>query len=419
MSSRRRDVRVEGCAIMKIVILGGSAQSTPALWSYLSRHAEGLDVVLMGRDAGRLQAVCRACRALSETGANTLDYRRLDDPAAWNGLEDTSAFVIQVRNGGYAARDLDETLPLEYGVCGDEGLGPGGLCAGIRNWRAVEPLLTQIALTAPDARVMIVSSPVSLLVRAASRVFPQLRIAGICELPWTTLLKIGDVLNVPAESIDFDYIGVNHLGWFYRLEVEGQDIIQAYAHSRRDDQDFPSAAVIEACGAVPLEYLRLHYERESFVDSQRQNGRSRGTVLRDLSERAFEVYAKGTVSEIQEALERRPAPWYPHAIGPFLAFIAGRSPRLPFFLSVPDGDTSDILECAHVGESGGLRRLPLRSPVPPHIKDLLMDFVRYERLAAQALLTAARADIETPLDAHPWTREVPHRKQLARAIVSR
>jgi 6-phospho-beta-glucosidase len=407
---------------MKAVVVGGSAQSTPALWSHVNSQAEDLHMVLMGRDPVRLQAICRACRLLSETTANTLEYRTLDDEGAWKGLEDASVFIIQIRNGGYAGRAMDETLPLHYAVCGDEGLGPGGLAAGIRNWRSIQPLLKQIARTAPGAQVLLVSSPVSLLVRAATRVFPRLRIAGICELPWTTLLEIGAAVGVPANSLQFDYLGVNHLGWFYRLEVDGQDVIQRYKTLRTPGNGFPSAALIEACGGVPLSYLKLHYERPASIDAQRQSARSRGEVLGELSKQAFEIYATGTRDDIEQALRRRPCPWYSHAIAPFIAFMAGRLPRLPFFLSVPNCgldsqfEPDDIVECAHAAEAGGLRRLPLRTPVPFQIRTLLTEFVRYERVAADALLMPEQGNIEKALEAHPWTRHVPDMTDLAHDV---
>jgi 6-phospho-beta-glucosidase len=409
---------------MKVVIVGGSALSTPSLWSYLSRHTEGMRVVLLGRDPGRLQAVCRACRLLGGNGSSTVEYRALNDPGAWNGMEDARVFVIQVRNGGYAARDVDETLPLDFGVCGDEGLGPGGLSAGIRNWRAVQPLVRRIAEIAPGAIILVVSSPVGLLVRAASRAFPEQRILGICELPWTTLLDIARALGIPPDSIRFDYAGVNHLGWFYRLEAFGQDILDEYARTRRGENDFPSAALIDACGAVPLPYLKLHYERESTFDGQRRSRRSRGAILAELSAQAFEVYATGAREDIERTLRQRPSPWYPYAIGPFLACMAGQTPHIPFFLSAPgcgvdEFEPEDVLECAYVADEDHLRRLPLSRPVPQQIKQTLTEFVRYERLAAQVLRTSDPAGIGRALEAHPWTRDLPGRNELARAIYAR
>src|SRR5207253_409301 len=103
-------------------------------------------------------------------------------------LEHADLVLVQIRNGGYAARAFDETFPLTYGVAGDEALGPGGLSAGIRNWKAIEPALDQISRFSPNALVLMMSSPVGLLVRASMQRFPNLRLAGICELPWTTLI---------------------------------------------------------------------------------------------------------------------------------------------------------------------------------------------------------------------------------------
>jgi len=94
---------------MNVVVLGGTAHSTPALWSYLVNEArlEGLDVKLVGRDPHRLAAVTRACRLLGGSDAN-----RLRSAVASNGFpaeifRQANVVVIQIRNGGYAARAFD------------------------------------------------------------------------------------------------------------------------------------------------------------------------------------------------------------------------------------------------------------------------------------------------------------------------
>src|SRR5207237_5067388 len=117
--------------------------------------------------------------------------------------------------GGYAARATDETFPLRYGIPGDETLGPGGLCAAIRNLKAVQPALHQISKFAPEALILMLSSPRGLLVRASKRLFPHLRVMGICELPWTTLADTCRAAGTQAAGVRFDYFGVNHLGWLY------------------------------------------------------------------------------------------------------------------------------------------------------------------------------------------------------------
>ncbi len=88
---------------MKIVILGGSAQSTPGLWSYLNNETrlENLHVILAGRDSEKLEAVRRACRLVAEGGGNRLDHGLLDKPETWERLDGADIFLIQVRNGGF------------------------------------------------------------------------------------------------------------------------------------------------------------------------------------------------------------------------------------------------------------------------------------------------------------------------------
>src|SRR5436853_507424 len=104
---------------MKVVVFGGSAQSTPALWWYLVHEArlEGLHVVLMGRDRARLEAVIRACRLLAGSNGNHLSAAVAGNGSGsgeWSVLEDAAIVLIQVRSGGYGARVFDETFPLRY-----------------------------------------------------------------------------------------------------------------------------------------------------------------------------------------------------------------------------------------------------------------------------------------------------------------
>src|SRR5262249_22502823 len=152
----------------------------------------------------------------SDRGGNELSLALLDEKG-WTCLKNAAIVLIQIRNGGFPGRTFDESFPLKYGICGDEGLGPGGLCAGIRNWRAIGPALHKVQQYAPDATVLMMPSPVGLLVRAARREFPGLNVVGICELPWTTLLSRCQITGLEPAGMQFDYFGVNHLGWLYGL----------------------------------------------------------------------------------------------------------------------------------------------------------------------------------------------------------
>src|SRR5947209_8052217 len=130
---------------MKITVFGGSAHSTPALWSYLVNEArlDDLELVLVGRNAERLAAVGRACRLLTRRGSSSSFLT--GDGSSPDSIAASAVVMIQIRSGGYAARAFDESFPLQYGIPGDEGLGPGGLCAGVRNWKAIKVALEQVS----------------------------------------------------------------------------------------------------------------------------------------------------------------------------------------------------------------------------------------------------------------------------------
>jgi 6-phospho-beta-glucosidase len=400
---------------MKIAVYGGTAHSTPALWAYLKNDARVQDVemVLIGRDSSRLDAVVRACRILNDgdcgdspVGAvydraffpESAKYARSQTPPT----EDADVVLIQIRNGGYAARAFDETFPLRYGIPGDEGLGPGGLSAALRNWEPIKSALQQVAAYAPNALVLMMSSPVGILVRAAKEAFPRLRIAGICELPWTTLLQVCSKTGANPAGVRFDYFGVNHLGWLYGI----------------------ADGCLEISEPAPLKYLRLHLARKQVVEEQFKSAVRRGAELDQLSRAAYQVYRDGTREDIQRALACRAAPWYTHAVGPLMAALGGQHVSATFFLSVQndgfdvDYSTDDVLEYAHAATGGTLCRIPRRRSVPAEMRVVLSPLIHYERRATRAILTGEPADIESALEEHPWIPDAGTASKLTEEILT-
>src|ERR1051325_9460498 len=149
---------------MKVVTLGGSAQSTPALFAYLSgvKDLPPIHISLLGRNKTNLASVVRAAKLLINATPIGVDYSGIQPRELDAALDGADVVLLQVRVGGYAGRDFDETFPLKYGVCGDEGLGPGGLSAGWRAWPEIRLLLNRISAVAPNALVVILSSPVGI-----------------------------------------------------------------------------------------------------------------------------------------------------------------------------------------------------------------------------------------------------------------
>ena len=409
---------------MKVVIIGGSAQSTPALFEYLAGAALpcALQVILAGRDKNRLESVARAAKLLSSGADINISHTRIQSAEFARALEGADVVLLQIRVGGYRGRAYDETFPLQYGICGDEGLGPGGLAAAWRAWPEIEPLLSQVYGAAPEALLIILTAPLGILVTAAARKFSRLRVAGICELPWTTLKNICHSLGENPEQTCFDYCGVNHLGWFHHIQANSRDLVSEYASARQLSDEFPSGELIAQCSGVPLKYLKLHYQSEGVIRQQRSAKLTRAKTLDELSREAYPVFRFGTRAEISATLERRAAPWYSHAVGPFLLALMGKATKTTFFLSArnesfcPGFAPDDVLEMPYTVEDGRLKQRACGRATPEHIRKLTAAFIAFEREAAQALLARDPCGIKQALALHPWTRELNNLEEMVKDI---
>jgi 6-phospho-beta-glucosidase len=118
---------------MRITVVGGGSTYTPELVDGIARLRDTLPVdelVLVDPAADRLALVGGlGRRILSHQGHPA----RLTTTSDLNeGVAGADAVLLQLRVGGQAARDQDETWPLECGCVGQETTGAGGLAKALR-----------------------------------------------------------------------------------------------------------------------------------------------------------------------------------------------------------------------------------------------------------------------------------------------
>ena len=378
-----------------------------------------MEVILAGRSPGHLDAVERASRLLCERGIEIRsqaigrgNYRQI--------LEGADCVIIQIRVGGFSGRLFDESFPINFRLCGDEGLGVGGLSAGWRTWPVLMTILEAIASFCPQSFVILLTAPLTMLVRASLR-HVDLNLVGICELPWTTLRQFSGLLGLQARELACDYVGFNHFGWFYNIRSRGQDLMDRLAAAKCA---FPPADVLRRYRCLPTRYLRLHYEADQVLAEQTANRSRRAEVLANCQSRAYEVYESGDLGEIEAVLQNRTTPWYSDAVGPLLLALDGESLDLPFFLSVRNADyvsflaDDDVIECRHEYSNGKLVRSPLYGECPRHMIENLTQMAEFERKATNAIMGRSVQLLREALGAHPWIHDHSHLGEIAEEIVS-
>jgi alpha-galactosidase/6-phospho-beta-glucosidase family protein len=276
------------------------------------------------------------------------------------------------------------------------------LACAWRTWEELNRTLATVARVNPSTVVLLLTSPVGILTRCARQAYPQLRVYGICELPWTTLSDLCASRELAATA-SYAYIAVNHLGWFSDLHCADRTIVHAAA-------------------VHPLKYVRLHDAPADVLAEQRAS-LPRGRELEAVASSAFAAYEIGTPSAVLSALRRRRTPWYVDAVAPFLRALAGHDTGATFFLSAHnDGYCSivgddEIIEMPYVVRGGRLERRNARPWQPADVAATFAQLVNYERLAAAAILGRDVHALAAALRAHPWLQGIGDDDQLVADVI--
>jgi 6-phospho-beta-glucosidase len=410
-----------------IAILGGSSAFTPALAQELAAVQERLpplDVRLQGRDRGRLAAVARFCQGLAD--AVGADHRYSSTLATGDAARGAALVINQMRVGGFAGRTHDETFPLAFDLPGDETIGPGGLASAIRSVPVVLAAARAVAAAADRPWFVNLTNPLGIVTRALLDE-PGIRPFGLCELPGALLARVLMLVGARRSEVDVDYFGLNHQGWFPRIEQGGRDLLPAiFAAIERAPRDpmFPvDGESMRADGALPLPYLRLYRHRGREAAAMRARSTSRGEELAALLLQLHAAYAAwqpGAPAVLPAVLARRSVPWVREAVVPcLLALLGGETHEL--FVTMQNGGVQAGLAADAVVElrcrvdAAGAHPEPLRRPPPPHLLRFAQRIVEFEQ---KALAVSLRPSPERVLDAllpHPFDLD----PATARALVAK
>jgi 6-phospho-beta-glucosidase len=398
---------------VRIVVLGGSGSSTPELADALADWPGGLDrrpvldVVLHGRSQDKLEVVAAEFRARAGTAGPRLAVTVATDRRA--ALDGADAVINQVRIGGLDARVFDETFPREFGLPGEETMGPGGFANAMRTVPALVSTWQDIAEVAPDCLVVNLTNPAGIVHQAMRAGWPRLTVVTVCDAPEAFARRIADVLERPIERVLDRYAGMNHVG-FYIPEDPAERPVLTRLVSGFDP------AVVDVFGALPTPYVRYYLEPAAQLEAQRQR-KPRAEELKAIDTALLSAYASGPAAERR----KRGAVWYELVVVPALDGWLHGSDR-PWVVGTPnDGripcvPDSTMIEVAHTFSPG--RLVPRPIPELPALVNLwLARHGVYEKLAADAIADAGpRTALLGAMTANPLVTSFAQADGLLTAI---
>ena len=137
-----------------LCIVGAGGSYTPEIVEGVLDR-EGLMVVeisLTDTDPQRLSVMEGLTRRMIAAKGRRIAVRASADLAI--AAAGADFVVTQIRVGGMAARQIDEVIPLRYGVIGQETTGPGGMFKALRTI----PVMIEIARTIAAVALTLSSS---------------------------------------------------------------------------------------------------------------------------------------------------------------------------------------------------------------------------------------------------------------------
>jgi 6-phospho-beta-glucosidase len=409
---------------MKLTVIGGGSTYTPELVDGVARLAGEVKVselVLVDPDAGRLSVVGPFAERIMRSYGHPARLRWTD--SLDDGLDGAGAVLLQLRVGGQAARQRDETWPLECGCIGQETTGAGGLAKALRTI----PLVLQIAerarqRAAADAWIIDFTNPVGMVTRAL--LDAGHRAIGLCNVAIGFQRNFAALLDVEPARVSLDHVGLNHLTWERAALVDGADmlpgLLAAHGEQIAELTGMPISVLLKT-GTVPSYYLRYYYLHDAVV-AEEAGRRTRAEEVADLERELLARYADPALDRKPELLGQRGGAFYSEAAVALLASLVSDA-RDTQVVNVRNAGTLEFLPDDAVIEgparigSGGAE--PLRvAPLSPLLRGLVAHMSAYEELAVDAALRGGRSRVELALLAHPLIGQADLASQLADRLIA-
>jgi 6-phospho-beta-glucosidase len=383
---------------VKIAVVGGGSTYTPELVEGFVDHADRLpidELVLLDPDPERLEVVGGlASRILSARG---WPGRLEVTPDRDRALEGAAFVVLQLRVGGQAARQLDETIPLRFGCVGQETTGAGGFAKALRTVPVVLDLAEETGLRgASGAWIVDFTNPVGIVTQAL--LDAGHRAIGLCNVAIGFERRLAALLGVEPGRLELEHVGLNHLSWIRGVRVDGVDrlpeLLQAFGPAIAEDLEMPES-LVRLLGAIPSYYLRYYYFTDAVLEEQRAPSyRTRAEEVMEIERDLLDMYRDPSLTEKPELLSRRGGAFYSEAAARLIASLHAGTGDVQAVDIRNDGALPDLPDDAVVEvpariDHDGAHPLRLAS-LAPELLGLVQQCKAYERLAARAAVSGDR-----------------------------
>ncbi len=207
----------------RIVLIGaGSAVFTRGLVADLIRIGAKADLALVDIDSHALRVAESLTRKMVASKNSPITVRAPTNRR--DVLKDATAVICTIGVGGRRAWEQDVFIPRKYGIyvpVGDT-VGPGGSSRALRMIPAMVDIARDVLELAPNALFFNYSNPMAVICRAVHKATGA-KMIGLCHGVQRVASIIAEFLDEPFTDLQYTAIGINHLTWFTKISLRGED----------------------------------------------------------------------------------------------------------------------------------------------------------------------------------------------------
>lgn len=364
-------------------------------------------IMFYDNDAERQEIVAKACEIYLKENAPDIEFGYTTDPeTAFTGIDFVLAHICV---GKYAMRELDEKIPMKYGVVGQETCGPGGIAYGMRSIGGVLEILDYMEKYSPNAWMLNYSNPAAIVAEATRRLRPNSKILNICDMPIDLEEKMASMVGLKSrKEMKVGYYGLNHFGWWHKIyDNDGNDLMPeikkhmavngfadgiAETNQHVDDsrkETFAKAKDVYAVDptTIPNTYLKYYLYPDYVVEHTNPEHTRANEVMEGREKTVFgacrEIIAKGTAKDCGFEADAHAT----YIVD--LACAIAENTQERFLLIVPNEgavenfDRTAMVEIPCIVGSNGYERI-CQGAIPQFQKGLMEQQVSVEKLVVEA-----------------------------------
>jgi len=405
---------------MKISVIGGGSTYTPELMEgfiELSSEIYPIDLYLMDINEERLEVVSNflvrmARKSKANINIKTTTYLE-------QAIEDADFVINQIRVGGQRARLLDETIPLEFNLLGQETTGVGGFANALRTIPVALNIAKKIEELSPSAWLINFANPSGIITEAISK-YTKAKVLGLCNVAINFQNQFARLFGVSMDDVFMDYFGLNHLTFVRRIYVKGKDRTEEAFKKIKENLFEEERKVLDYLNMFPNYYLRYYYFREEKVMEMKSKPKRAEEVMK-IEEDLLKLYRDPNLDEKPKELEKRGGALYSKSAVNLIFHLLGLRKGFQIVNIVNEGAIFDlphnvVVEIPVYIEGERIQRYVIGN-LPKEVRGIIQAVKTYEELTIESAVEGSFKKALWALAQHPLISSLSLAEKVLKRLI--